>query len=114
MAPKRKQEVGLRLRMKEPLRAKIEREAKRGKISMNAAIIDILERHFAKGDAFGGPEIEQIAKTIAANFKLAGDMASGSPQEPPSVWLRNADCFRAAAEAVAETLKALAPKGRQS
>lgn len=64
--------VDIGLRVKEPMRARIERESKQRGISMNAAITDRLETSFTKEDMldriFGGPELRRMATLWAAAF----------------------------------------------
>jgi hypothetical protein len=64
--------VDIGLRVKEPMRARIERESKQRGVSMNAEITDRLETSFTREDSFdrffGGPEMRQMATLWAAAF----------------------------------------------
>ena len=64
--------VDIGLRVKEPMRARIERSAKDRGVSMNAEINDRLETTFTKEELFdrffGGPEIRRMANLWAAAF----------------------------------------------
>jgi|GEM_PF-2753998 hypothetical protein len=64
--------VDIGLRVKEPMRARIEKGAKKRGVSMNAEIADRLETSFTKEDMldrfFGGPEMRRMAILWAAAF----------------------------------------------
>src|SRR5262249_22520015 len=64
--------VDIGLRVKEPVRARIERAAKDSGVSMNAEINSRLDSSFTKEDIvdrmFGGPELRRMAMLWAAVF----------------------------------------------
>ena len=64
--------VQLKARMREPLRARLEAAAKRRGVSLNAELVDRLDRSFAKDDAFGGLVIANAARLMAAAFLQGG------------------------------------------
>ena len=99
--------VDLGLRVKEPLRARLEREAKRNDRSMNAEITSRLEESFTKQDAAGGPELQRIALMMATSFHHAGDLFSKG--KPPAEWLRDPECFREAVFGVVNALILVMP-----
>ena len=63
MARKKSVTVDLKVRMKEPLRAKIEAAAKENGVSLNAEAVARLERSFQKGQAD-----ERVRRTIHADM----------------------------------------------
>jgi Arc-like DNA binding domain len=71
MARKPTDTVQLKLRFYEKLRRRLEREAEENKRSMNAEIIDRLEKSFAKEDA-KEERRELIEETTATTLRLAG------------------------------------------
>jgi hypothetical protein len=79
--------VELGLRVKEPMRARIERSARDHGLSMNGEMVDRLEASFAREDAldrfFGGQEIRQLATLWAAAFvrgaQFGNYMQHGTP-----------------------------------
>jgi|SRR6516164_6564609 hypothetical protein len=64
--------VDIGLRVKEPLRARIERAAKESGVSMNTAITTLLESAFTRTETidrmFGSPELRRLAMLWAAVF----------------------------------------------
>jgi hypothetical protein len=64
--------VDIGLRVKEPVRARVERAAKDNGVSMNAEISSRLDSSFAREDVFdrmfGGPEMRRMAMQWAASF----------------------------------------------
>jgi hypothetical protein len=116
MSPKRAQAttVGLKLRMKEPLRAAIERAAKRRGVSMNSEINDRLEEAYAKVDALGGPRLSEIIKAIAQAMRMAGSIAASDAtgdDTGKADWLKQPYPFNQAVSAVLAILDAIRPPG---
>ena len=62
----------LKLRIREPLRAAIERDAERRGISMNAVISERLEQSFQAEDGFGGPRISALFRSLVETIRLSG------------------------------------------
>jgi Arc-like DNA binding domain len=79
--------VDIGLRVKEPMRARIERESKQRGVSMNAEITDRLETSFFKEDMldrfFGGPEMRRMATVWAAKFAEGARHGAYSEHGPP-------------------------------
>jgi hypothetical protein len=124
MAKRRKQTatVDIKIRMREPLRASIEREAKRRGVSMNAEMVDRLQRTFAPTDPLeemrgelGGVASYAIVTMIGHAMHSAGTnarmFAPGVTEAALREWHRNAYAFDQAAKAVIAVLKALQPPG---
>ena len=104
--------VQLKARMREPLRARLEAAAKRRGVSLNAELVDRVERSFAKDDAFGGLVIANMARLMAAAFLQGGQRTAHESNHPnwrPAQWVHNADCYDAAVKAVVRVLRSLRP-----
>lgn len=65
MARPKSATIDLKVRMKEPLRARIERAAKHRGVSLNAEIVDRVEKSFQQEDALGGPELVGLFQMMA-------------------------------------------------
>lgn len=63
------------LRLPDDLRLRIEKAAKDRNISLNAAILERLERSFETEDRLGGPRVAEMIETIAAVMKSTGEHA---------------------------------------
>ncbi len=63
------------LRIPEPLRARIAAVAKDAGRSMNAEILDRLERSFEYEDWIGSPNLTQLMETITSAMKSTGETA---------------------------------------
>lgn len=95
------------LRLREPMRARIERSAKARSASMNGEIVARLEATFSKEELFdkffGGPEMRQMATMWAASFAHSLQLSAGrkfdSQKDTP-----NTDNYRAGALAVVRAL----------
>jgi hypothetical protein len=93
----------LKLRIKEPLRAEIERAASVLGVSMNAEMQRRLEQSFGGerdflDDLLADPSLRTQASLMLLNFERAGRAmaeAKGLSTEP-RVWMRDSDCYRAA------------------
>ncbi len=100
--------VQLKVRMREPLRARIDDAAQRRGVSMNAEIVERLERSFLIQD----PTVESIARMMAIAFLRGGQRGAKAVQHPrwaPEKWIDDPKCFRAAGTAVIEALKLVQP-----
>lgn len=110
---KRTATVELKVRMKEPLRAKIEKAAKRRGVSMNAEAVDRLERSFSRDDIWDGDAtLRNMALIMAAAFARGGERGAHSRKHPewsPADWLNDSFCYEVAATAVGEALKLAQP-----
>ena len=93
-----------KLRMKEQLRAKLERDAEERGCTLNAAIVDRLERSFLVETSLAGPE----ALRMAAAFVLSGEHAAayeGHPEWAASgQWRQDPACYETAILAVIKEL----------
>jgi hypothetical protein len=104
--------VQLKARMREPIRAELEASAKRRGVSLNAELVDRVEKSFAEEDAFGGPEIANMARLMAAAFLRggqAGAHASRHPKWSVARWINDPNCYQAAVAAVVNALHAMQP-----
>jgi hypothetical protein len=109
----------IKIRMREPLRAEIERAAADHKQSMNSEMVSRLRRSFDEEDrdaALGGPELREIAYDMAASFGSEGTIHSASlgRSRDPAVWLKDPDTYFAAMLRVIELLVALHPEHKLS
>jgi hypothetical protein len=72
--------VDIGLRVKEPLRARIERAAKDSGVSMNTAITSLLESAFTREETvdriFGGPELRRMAMLWVAVFSHGAQLGA--------------------------------------
>jgi Arc-like DNA binding domain len=89
-------------RIPERLRRRLERAAQHNDRSMNAEISFRLEKSFSIDDAFGGPELRQIATLMAASFNYAGWVSSGG--KAPGDWIKDPINY---GSAIVGTVKAL-------
>ena len=113
--------VDLKVRMREPLRAALERAAKEYGSSMNAEAVRRLEASFEKSNMLGevmslayGRELAGILMTIGMALREVGPASAlvrGKPLEARGQWLNDAHGFDQAALAVSLILAALRPKG---
>ena len=109
--------VELKVRVKEPLRDRIEAAARDRGVSMNAEVISRLERSFARendvADAFGGKRLFSFMQSIAAAMRQAGEIAAASTRpnivitDPP--WLTEPHAFDQAAKAGRVVMEAFLP-----
>jgi hypothetical protein len=89
MPRKRTDTIQLKLRFSEGLRRRLASAAERNQQSMNAEIVARLEASFSRDDAFGGPELHQIATLMAATFINAGKVQAG-PGVSSEKWVHDA------------------------
>lgn len=90
--------VDLKVRMKEPLRAKLERVARQRGVSMNAEAVDRLERSFIEAESWGGVAVLNLARLAAAALVQAGQREAQSKNLPPDQWVNDNHCYMAALE----------------
>jgi hypothetical protein len=105
--------VQFKTRMREPLRARLASAARRRGVTLNTEIVDRLEQSFAKEEAFGGAEILNMARLMAAAFVRGGHHAAYAQNRPKwtsADWLNDPDCYQAAARAVSKALAAAKPE----
>ena len=116
--PPRKQNttVDLKVRMKEPLRAKVEKAAKRRGVSMNAEAVDRLERSFDKEDVWGGADLLEMTHLMSGAFARGGKLGAHSRKHAewsPSEWINDPFCYLAAIASVRDALVAAQPVRRE-
>ena len=83
--------AGMKIRLREPLRARLEAAAKRRAVSLNKELVARLEQSFFKDDAVGGPEIRQLANLMTASFALAGKRTGDA--KGLAKWTTDSDCY---------------------
>jgi hypothetical protein len=98
----------IKTRLREPLRAKLERAAKRHGVSMNAEIGDRLERTFRQEDAFGGPDGRLRAHLMLSAFNTAGQRQARD-KRITGAWTDDPECYLAASFAAIDALMNGAP-----
>jgi Arc-like DNA binding domain len=100
----------VKTRLREPLRAKLERAARHRGVSMNAEICDRLERSFQREEEFGGLEGRGRAHLALSAFNTAG--ARWARERGVSgAWENDPECYLVAALAAAHSLMIGAPEG---
>jgi Arc-like DNA binding domain len=80
-----------KLRMPEALRASLEEAARPRGVSVNAEIVQRLERSFAEEQGFGGPEMRRLAYLMIVAFARAGQLRAAGKTN----WIDDRDCYRA-------------------
>lgn len=104
--------VQLKARMREPTRAQLEASAKRRGVSLNTELVDRVEKSFAEEDAFGAPEIANMARLMAAAFLRGGQRGAHAGRHPKwdvARWIHDPFCYGAAVAAVMDALCAMQP-----
>ena len=100
----------VKTRLREPLRARLERAAKHRGVSMNSEIVDRLERSFARDEDFGGPQGRVRAHLALLAFNAAGARWARE-QGVSGTWEDDPVCYLVAALAAADALMTGAPEG---
>jgi hypothetical protein len=100
----------VKTRLREPLRAKLERAARDHGVSMNAEIVGRLERSFARDEEFGGLQGRERAHMALSAFNTAGAQWARD-RGVSDAWENDPECYLTAALAAAETLMISAPEG---
>lgn len=103
--------VQLNVRMKETMRREIEKSANRHGLTMNAEVLQRIERH---GDRFGGERLVELVETIARAMKSAGEMAGFLEAHQPvndGRWLALPFAYDQAARAAMAVIEAHRPPG---
>jgi hypothetical protein len=104
----------IKIRMREPLRANIERAAAQNRRSMNLEMIERLQRSFSEEDKdafFGGPGLREIAYGMASAFGSHGTAyaAANGNRHDPAEWLTDESTYNEAMIGVIEMLWAMHP-----
>jgi hypothetical protein len=94
--------VQLPIRLRESLRADLEKAAKQAKHSLNAEVVDRLERSVRDELVFGGPEVRGISYLMASAFYHTGRNSSGGKKIDE--WIYDPDIYRAAIVGVVDAL----------
>ncbi|SJM33126.1 hypothetical protein [Mesorhizobium delmotii] len=92
----------LKVRMKEPLRAKIEAAAAAKGVSMNAEAVDRLDRSFDDDTLFGSSVVRNWAIRLAHTFHDAGSRDEQMDQS--SSWMRDPDALAKATYVAMQSL----------
>jgi len=104
-----------KIRMREELRAKLDRDAEARNISLNAAIVSRLERSFLEEETTE-KEVREgqipISLAMSVMFHHAGKEAAGHDLTEPADWTADPWCFEQGALAAAVTLWQLHPDPR--
>ena len=104
------------LRIPEAQRARIEKAAKARGVSMNAEIVERLERSFQTEDRLGGPRVAGLIEIVAATMKLVGEQAAfwvdSSRLHNQGGWLDQPYGFEQAKQAAESVIEAHRPPGK--
>lgn len=109
--------IQLKARMRESLRAKLERAAAKNKQSLNAEVVARLEASFAKEDAAGGPEILSIVQLMTGAFARGGQRGAQAKQHPEwtaAEWINDPLCYDVARYTVSYALEFAQPFQHES
>jgi hypothetical protein len=74
--------------------------------------VDRVEQSFAKEDAFGGPEIANMARLMASAFLMGGQRGARARKHAKwtvAEWINDPFCYEAAVAAVVDALHAVQP-----
>ena len=100
--------AGMKIRLREPLRARLESAAKRSGTSLNKELVARLEQSFTKDAAFGGSDIRHMAMLMASAFALNGSRRA--EEKSLDRWTGDPDCFLAGMLGVMDALMIAAPR----
>lgn len=112
--------VDIKIRMREPLRAQIEKAAAVRGVSMNAEMINRLDRSFQRGDLLDealslrwGSRMAKIMQGVAVAMETVGDQAflAAEGRDPRGRWHEHPYAFDRALEAAKRALNFFRPKG---
>ena len=116
--------VQLKVRMREPLRARLEQAAQGTGHSMNAEVLERLERSFERQDladeiltATYGRQLTGLLMAVGRTMKDAGTFAgfrATGTLEGSTNWLENPDAFDQGAKAATTIIEAFRPVGEIS
>ena len=111
----------IKVRLKEPLRARVEAAARDRGVSMNAEFISRLERSFVQDDELqvgpSGKDVILFMRAIMAAMKKAGEISAASRRpaaivtDPP--WLTEPHAFDQAVRAANGVMEAFRPPSEQ-
>ncbi len=106
--------VDLRLRLKEPLRAAIERAARENGVSMNSEMVRHLERSIHRNDGLGGPRVAAIVEVMATAMRSTGEhgaFAATGKLHKHGLWIEHPYAFDQAVKAAMAVLEIFRPTG---
>jgi hypothetical protein len=112
--------VDIKIRMREPLRVQIEKAAAVRGVSMNAEMINRLERSFLRGNLLRealslryGPYIARALLGVATALETVGTRAflAAEGRDPRDRWQEHPYAFDRAIKSVQRTLNFFRPKG---
>jgi len=121
--------VDIKIRMREPLRAKVEAAAKENSVSMNAEMVSRLERTFQRQDTADrflrdfmeisyGPKLGAMLEAIGHTLDAVGihaNIATTNEQDEfywRAGWIKNPYAFEQAVKAANAVLETFRPPGR--
>ena len=104
------------LRIPQALRTRIEKSAKPRGVSMNAEIIERLERSFDFEERLGGPRVVELIEAIGTVMKSTGEhaafFADGTKLHNQGEWLVQPYGFEQAKQAAEAIIEAHRPPGK--
>ena len=106
--------VNLKLRLKEPLRAAIERAARENGVSMNSEMVRHLERSIHRDDGLGGPRVAAIVEAMATAMRSTGEhgaFAATGKLHKHGLWFEHPYAFDQAVKAAMAVLEFYRPPG---
>ena len=106
--------VDIKIRMKEPLRAKIEEAAKNHGVSMNAEMVSRLDQSFIEEQSLGGPSLHSVF-LAAADMARSQSYAAGLNLEDflKAKWVQNPELVEKIADNFADLVRMLAPPAKR-
>ena len=100
--------AGMKIRLREPLRARLESAAKRNGVSLNKELTARVEQSFAKDAAFGGSDIRHVAMHMASAFALNGSRKA--EEKSLDRWTGDPESYLAGMLGVIDALMTAAPR----
>lgn len=107
--------VQIKVRIKEELRARLEKAAKARGVSLNAEIGDRLENSFEYESRLGGPLVADILESVGAAMRSTGELCAFFATYQISKdgkWLANPYAFDQATNAAMTVIEAHRPPGK--
>jgi hypothetical protein len=96
----------LNMRTTKQVRAQLEAAARASGRSLVQEVEHRITRSMAEDQAFGGPELRQVAYLMATSFAISGQYSAGA-DVPPKEWLRSPARLTAIASVVDSLVGAL-------
>ena len=100
--PKPRTRVSLGLKVTPRIKTKLDAAARSSGRTQSQEAERLLEQSFSEEDAFGGPEIRQIAYLMASAFAINGNASACG--KPPKEWLQDPGHYGTAVIAVVDAL----------